>query len=134
MYLKKPKASTDPRLRSLLQKAVRRGADCIVQAAIRNIIALGDRAWLRSRAVVLTRQEGRSEPDSVLSTRYRYATQIDRVQEGQTNVQDRPIHLFAQLPNGIRLTNSGRSPQHRGLVNGHTFPDNLLDLADLELE
>jgi len=57
MYVKKPKASTDPRLRSLLQKAVRRGADYIVEAAIRNLIAIGDQAWLRSRAVVITFEE-----------------------------------------------------------------------------
>ncbi len=57
MYLKKLRASTNPRLRSLLQKAVRRGAGDIVQATISNIITLGDRAWLRSRAVVITFEE-----------------------------------------------------------------------------
>lgn len=57
MYLKKPKASTDPRLRSLLQKAVRRGADCIVEAAVRKLMFLGDQAWLRSRTVVITFEE-----------------------------------------------------------------------------
>lgn len=69
MYLKKPKASTDPRLRSLLQKAVRRGADCIVEAAIRNIIALGDRAWLRSRAVVITFEESWPLAQSLVLTK-----------------------------------------------------------------
>jgi len=54
MYLKKPKASTDPRIRSLLQKAVRRGVDYIVEAAVRKLMSLGDQAWLRSRAVVIT--------------------------------------------------------------------------------
>lgn len=57
MFVKKPKASTDPCLRSLLQKATRRGASCVVESAARQIAALGDRAWLRSRAVVITFEE-----------------------------------------------------------------------------
>lgn len=57
MYLKRPRASTDPQMRSLLQKAVRRGADRVVRATVRSIMALKDRAWLRSRAVVITFEE-----------------------------------------------------------------------------
>ncbi len=57
MFLKKPRASTDPCLRSLLQKATRRGATCVVESAARHITALGDRAWLRSRTVVITFEE-----------------------------------------------------------------------------
>jgi len=69
MYLKKPKASTDPRLRSLLQKAVRRGADRVVEATIRSINAIGDRAWLRSRAVVITFEESWPLAQSLALTR-----------------------------------------------------------------
>lgn len=69
MYLKKRKALTDPRLRSLLQKAVRRGADSVVEATIRNIIALGDQAWLRSRAVVITFEESWPLAQSLTLTR-----------------------------------------------------------------
>lgn len=69
MYLKKPKASTDPCLRSLLQKAVRRGADHVVKATARSIIALGDRAWLRSRAVVITFEESWPLAQSLVLTR-----------------------------------------------------------------
>jgi len=57
MFLKKRKASTDPRLRSLLQKAVRRGAPQVVEATARCLLALGDKTWLRSRAVVITFEE-----------------------------------------------------------------------------
>jgi len=57
MFLKKPSASTDPRLRSLLQKAVRRGADHLVQATTRTLIYKGDTTWLRSRTVVITFEE-----------------------------------------------------------------------------
>lgn len=57
MFLKKPKASTDPRIRSLLQKAVRRGADRVVSNAIGRIVDLGDQAWLRSRTAVITFEE-----------------------------------------------------------------------------
>jgi hypothetical protein len=57
MFLKKIKSTTDPRLRSLLQKAVRRGADDVVKETIRNLIALGDQTWLRSRAAVITFEE-----------------------------------------------------------------------------
>lgn len=57
MYLKRRKASTDPRLRSLLQKAVRRGDADIVVFTIRRLFALGDKTWLRSRAAVITFEE-----------------------------------------------------------------------------
>lgn len=75
MYLKKPKASTDPRLRSLLQKAVRRGADCIVEAAIHKLIALGDRAWLRSRTVVITFEESWPLAQSLALTKDQHTKQ-----------------------------------------------------------
>lgn len=57
MYLKRRKASTDPRLRSLLQKAVRRGYVDIVEFTIHRLFALGDKTWLRSRAAVITFEE-----------------------------------------------------------------------------
>ena len=57
MYVKKRKASTDPCLRSLLQKAVRRGSARLVESAARCLIAIGDKTWLRSRAVVITFEE-----------------------------------------------------------------------------
>ncbi len=57
MYLKGRKSSTDPRLRSLLQKAVRRGAEQIVHLTILKLMANGDKSWLRSRAVVITFEE-----------------------------------------------------------------------------
>jgi hypothetical protein len=57
MYLKRRKASTDPRLRSLLQKAVRRGFSSIVERVVRSLDAIGDSTWLRSRAVVITFEE-----------------------------------------------------------------------------
>ncbi len=57
MHLKRPKASTDPRVRSLLQKAVRRGYWQIVDRTIQCLDKSGDAAWLRSRAVVITFEE-----------------------------------------------------------------------------
>jgi hypothetical protein len=69
MYLKPPKASTDPRLRSLLQKAVRRGAERVVNATVRAILALGDRAWLRSRSIVITFEESWPLAESLVLTR-----------------------------------------------------------------
>lgn len=57
MFLKPRKDSTDPRLRSLLQKAVRRGFTKVADATARKLDALGDRTWLRSRAVVITFEE-----------------------------------------------------------------------------
>jgi hypothetical protein len=57
MFLKPRKSSTDPRLRSLLQKAVRRGAVSIVERVATRLEAIGDTTWLRSRAVVITFEE-----------------------------------------------------------------------------
>lgn len=57
MFLKKRKESTDPRLRSLLQKAARRGYPQVVALAARRLDEAGDRTWLRSRAVVITFEE-----------------------------------------------------------------------------
>jgi hypothetical protein len=57
MFLKAPKASTDPRLRSLLQKAVRRGFSRVVDRAVVRLDASGDDRWLRSRTVVITFEE-----------------------------------------------------------------------------
>ncbi len=57
MYLKPPKASTDPALRSLLQKAVRRGYLDIVRSAILLLEKKGDKTWLRSRTFVITFEE-----------------------------------------------------------------------------
>lgn len=57
MYIKRRKASTDPRVRSLLQKAVRRGDAEVVQWTARHLHNAGDKTWLRSRVVVITFEE-----------------------------------------------------------------------------
>ena len=57
MFLKPRKPSTDPRLRSLLQKAVRRGFVTVVQLVAVRLDAIGDTTWLRSRTVVITCEE-----------------------------------------------------------------------------
>ncbi len=57
MFLRQRKASTDPRLRSLLQKAARRGYPRVVEQTVRRLEDAGDRTWLRSRAVVITFEE-----------------------------------------------------------------------------
>jgi len=57
MFLKNPKASTDPRVRSLLQKAVRRGYMQVVELAVSRLEASQDSSWLRSRAIVITFEE-----------------------------------------------------------------------------
>src|SRR5712672_489193 len=57
MFLKPRKTSTDPRLRSLLQKAARRGFTRIVQRTVELLDAIGDKTWLRSRAIVITFEE-----------------------------------------------------------------------------
>jgi hypothetical protein len=57
LYLKQRKASTDPRLRSLLQKAVRRGFSEVVDKTARRLNEIGDKVWLRSRTIVITFEE-----------------------------------------------------------------------------
>lgn len=57
MYLKKQKESTNPGLRSLLQKAARRGHSDIVEKTANYLNNIGDRTWLRSRSVVITFEE-----------------------------------------------------------------------------
>jgi hypothetical protein len=57
MFLKPRKTSTDPRLRSLLQKAVRRGFAPVVERVAARLDAIGDTTWLRSRAVVIAFEE-----------------------------------------------------------------------------
>jgi hypothetical protein len=57
MFLKPPKASTDQRVRSLLQKAARRGYTEVVQLALGCLDRSGDKTWLRSRAIVITFEE-----------------------------------------------------------------------------
>jgi hypothetical protein len=57
LFLKNRKDSTDPRLRSLLQKAVRRGHVEIAEAAARRLELKGDGRWLRSRTIVVTFEE-----------------------------------------------------------------------------
>ncbi|MCP3145004.1 hypothetical protein LXT23_47535 [Pyxidicoccus sp. QH1ED-7-1] len=57
MFLKAPKASTDPRVRSLLQKAARRGYTGVVDRALARLELNGDKTWVRSRAVVITFEE-----------------------------------------------------------------------------
>jgi hypothetical protein len=57
MFLKQRKSSTDPRLRSLLQKATRRGCVEIVEQTSERLFELNDKTWLRSRAAVITFEE-----------------------------------------------------------------------------
>jgi len=57
VFLKQRKASTDQRLRSLLQKAARRGFTNVVERAVAQLDAIGDKTWLRSRAIVITFEE-----------------------------------------------------------------------------
>ena len=57
MFLKTPKASTDQRVRSLLQKAARRGYADVVELALTRLDRSGDKTWLRSRTVVITFEE-----------------------------------------------------------------------------
>jgi hypothetical protein len=57
MFVKQRKASTDPRLRSLIQKAVRRGHSSVVESTARKLHAIRDVVWLRSRAAVITFEE-----------------------------------------------------------------------------
>lgn len=57
MFLKPRKASTDQRVRSLLQKAVRRGSTDVVDCAVIRLDTSGDNTWLRSRAIVITFEE-----------------------------------------------------------------------------
>ena len=58
MYLKQPKATTDPRVRSLLQKSgPPRLHSKVVDLAFDRLDNVGDKAWLRSRAVVITFEE-----------------------------------------------------------------------------
>jgi hypothetical protein len=57
MFLKAPKESTDPRVRSLLQKAARRGFTGIVDRALARLEMNGDKTWVRSRTVVITFEE-----------------------------------------------------------------------------
>lgn len=57
MFLKKPRPNTDQRVRSLLQKAARRGYEDIVELVTENLDRRGDRSWLRSRSVVITFEE-----------------------------------------------------------------------------
>ena len=57
MFVKQYKTSTDPRLRSLLQKAVRRGHSKVVESTADHLNTIGDKTWLRSRTVVITFEE-----------------------------------------------------------------------------
>lgn len=57
MFLKTPRPSTDQRVRSLLQKAARRGYEKTVGYALKRLDLSGDRAWVRSRCVVITFEE-----------------------------------------------------------------------------
>jgi hypothetical protein len=57
MFLKPPKASTDQRVRSLLQKATRRGFTQTVVRALARLEAIGDKTWVRSRSIVITFEE-----------------------------------------------------------------------------
>jgi hypothetical protein len=57
VLIKKANPNTDQRLRSLLQKAVRRGYVSLVNDVARILYEKGQSSWLRSRAVVITFEE-----------------------------------------------------------------------------
>jgi hypothetical protein len=57
MFLKTPRPSTDQRVRSLLQKAARRGDTQVIELALSRLDMSGDKTWLRSRAIVITFEE-----------------------------------------------------------------------------
>lgn len=57
MFLKKRKQTTDPALRSLVQKAVRRGFSNVAKNALVCLEAVGDRSWIRSRSAVIAAEE-----------------------------------------------------------------------------
>lgn len=57
MFARKLSSTTDPRLRSLLQKAVRRGYSRVAEQTVRALDRNGDSAWLRARSVVITFEE-----------------------------------------------------------------------------
>lgn len=57
MFLKARKPSTNPQLRSLLQKAVRRGHKEVVSRVVAALEKIGDQRWLRSRCAVIGAEE-----------------------------------------------------------------------------
>ena len=57
MFLRKAKETTDPHLRSLVQKAFRRGYGTLVRQALEVLHGNGDARWIRSRAAVLAAEE-----------------------------------------------------------------------------
>lgn len=57
MLIKQRRRSTNPYLRSLLQKAIRRGHADLAATVATRLDQIGDRRWLRSRAVVLAYEE-----------------------------------------------------------------------------
>lgn len=57
MFLKARRSSTNPRFRSLLQKAVRRGNVEVVKRVLILLEKLGDRTWIRSRCAVIGAEE-----------------------------------------------------------------------------
>jgi len=69
MRPKKLSPTTDPALRSLLQKAVRRGSDALVESTARRLISSGDSTWLRSRTVIITFEEAWPSGEHLALTR-----------------------------------------------------------------
>lgn len=57
MFFKQSKATTDPRLRSLVQKAARRGHVNTLEKVTRRIYESDDKTWVRSRVAVITFEE-----------------------------------------------------------------------------
>ena len=81
MFLKKRKQSTDPQLRSLVQKAVRRGFSSVAKDALLCLEALGDRSWIRSRSAVIAAEEcwpllSELEPKSTIAARISWLARI----------------------------------------------------------
>lgn len=57
VYIKPRRSSTDSHLRSLVQKAVRRGCPSVTRAALLLLQAHEDDRWIRSRSAVLSAEE-----------------------------------------------------------------------------
>src|SRR6266851_205494 len=81
MFLKARKPSTNPRFRSLLQKAVRRGHADVAARVLALLEKLGDRTWIRSRCAVITSEECwphlcELDPNLTESGRVRWLVQI----------------------------------------------------------
>src|ERR1700761_6471852 len=83
MFLKTRRPSTNPPLRSLLQKAVRRGHTETVARVVSRLEAIGDGSWLRSRCAVVAGEEcwpllGELDPRPTNTTRTDWFARISQ--------------------------------------------------------